>query len=463
MIAIYTDSALSGRAMKFVPALGAATRMFKSLRTIHSLSGEIEEQHLNAESANADPDWGVFHQFVRGLRKFAFYDDLRSLMPGSGVDTKTQMATVLHRDVLHCVLTPGGLNLANVPKGLIKFHDYPHHARTPFEEHLVEAVLYTQDRNRKARVHFTISPEHKTLVSNHIEEVRHLYEKQGIACEVTFSVQKPSTDTIAVNMDNEPFRDGEGRLFFRPGGHGALLRNLNDLQGDIVFIKNIDNVLPDRLKQETIRYKKALGGYLIALQNQIFTYLQALKARHLDDRLLDEMIEFARCTLSIAPARGLRHPSKEEKTHFLYSGLNRPLRVCGMVKNEGEPGGGPFWVRHPDNTISIQIVESTQVNIRSKEQRTIWESSTHFNPVDLVCGVRDFSGTPFDLMDYTDPDTGFISVKSKDGRDLKALELPGLWNGAMAHWNTVFVEIPLTTFAPVKSILDLLRNEHQPE
>ncbi|MFH0844130.1 MAG: DUF4301 family protein [Pseudomonadota bacterium] len=242
-----------------------------------------------------------------------------------------------------------------------------------------------------------------------------------------------------------------------------MLRNLNDLQGDIVFIKNIDNVLPDRLKEETIRYKKALGGYLIELQNKIFCYLRALKGGDPEDRLLDEILEFARCSLSTAPAGGLRHPSRDEKIHFLLSRLNRPLRVCGMVKNEGEPGGGPFWVRHTDNTVSIQIVESSQLNMQSKEQRTIWGSSTHFNPVDLVCGVRDFSGTPFDLMDFTDPDTGFISVKSKEGKDIKALELPGLWNGAMAHWNTAFVEVPSTTFAPVKTVLDLLRNEHQPE
>jgi hypothetical protein len=378
------------------------------------------------------------------------------------MDKEARMSEMFHKDVLDCVLTADGLNLANAPKGLIKFHAYPDHARTAFEEHLVEAALYTQDRNRNARLHFTVSPEQRPLVADHIERARHLYEKQGLTYEVTFSVQKPSTDTIAVNMDNEPFRDSRGHLVFRPGGHGALLRNLNELQGDIVFIKNIDNVVPDRLKHETVRHKKALGGYLIELQNKILAYLRVLKDGHPDDRLLDEIFEFAGHSLSIAPAGGLRHQTRDEKVHFLFSMLNRPLRVCGMVKNEGEPGGGPFWVRHPDHTLSIQIVESSQVNMGSMPQRSIWESSTHFNPVDLVCGVRNGWGMPFDLTVFTDPETGFISVKSREGQDLKALELPGLWNGAMAHWNTAFVEVPSTTFAPVKTILDLLRREHQP-
>jgi len=272
-----------------------------------------------------------------------------------------------------------------------------------------------------------------------------------------------STDTIAVDMDNKPFRNGEGRLLFRPGGHGALLENINELEGDIVFIKNIDNVVPDRLKQETFHYKRALGGYLLELQNKIFGYLNRLSKSDVDEKGLKEIFEFVRGQLAIIPPEGMDGCSKAEKRDFLVSKLDRPLRVCGMVRNVSEPGGGPFWVEHEDKTLSRQIVESSQVDMKSSEQRRIWESSTHFNPVDLVCGVRDYLGRPFGLMDFRDPNTGFISIKSKEGRELKALELPGLWNGAMANWNTLFVEVPLVTFNPVKTILDLLRKEHQSE
>ena len=280
---------------------------------------------------------------------------------------------------------------------------------------------------------------------------------------MTFSVQKPSTDTIAAQVDNRPFRGSDGRLVFRPGGHGALLENLNALRGDLVFIKNIDNVVPDRLKQETTIYKKALGGYLIELQKEIFGCLERSSARDLEDGYIEEMFAFIRNRLCINPPDGVEQGSREKKIDYLVSRLNRPLRVCGMVKNEGEPGGGPFWVEHADKSTSVQIVESSQVDMESAEQRGVWESSTHFDPVDLVCGVRDYMGKPFDLARFVDPSTGFISLKSKEGKELKALELPGLWNGSMAYWNTVFVQVPIITFNPVKTVLDLLRKEHQPE
>ena len=298
--------------------------------------------------------------------------------------------------------------------------------------------------------------------SRHLEEVRPLYEDPDTTYEITFSEQEPASDTIAVDMNSEPFRDSEGRLLFRPGGHGALLRNLNGLRGDVVFLKNIDNVVPDRLKGETTRYRKALGGYLVELQDILFGYLRRLCAGERDGRLIHEMVEFLRQRFPSSVPDHLDRLSEKEKADFLFARLNRPTRVCGMVRNEGEPGGGPFWVRHADGTLSPQIVESSQVDMKSEEQKAVWAASTHFNPVDLVCGVRDFRGNPFNLMDYTDPDTGFISVKSKDGLDLKALELPGLWNGAMARWNTVFVEVPSSTFNPVKTVLDLLRPAHQP-
>jgi hypothetical protein len=454
----YSEVARSGRAMKFVPASGAASRMFKAFLAVNSRYERITDKEISREM---DSDHRAVQEFVRGLRKFALFEDLRSAMARNNLDMEALLEKGEYKPILEYLLTPKGLDLANVPKGLIKFHSYPGHSRTAFEEHLVEGAAYTQDRNGGVRIHFTVSPEHETPVQSHIESTRALYEKGGVTFNVEFSSQKASTDTIAVDMDNKPFRDRDGPLVFRPGGHGSLLENLCDLSGDILFIKNIDNVLPDRLKEETIAYKKALGGLLIDLQKKIFTYVDKLMSGEGDQRLLTEMMGFMKDHLFIMLPDRLGRQSRDEQVRFLVSRLNRPLRVCGMVKNEGEPGGGPFWVEHPDGTCSLQIVESSQVDMGSSQQKKILGSSTHFNPVDLVCGIRDYKGKPFDLRRFVDPETGFISVKSKDGKDLKALEHPGLWNGAMADWTTVFVEVPLATFSPVKTLLDLLRKEHQ--
>ena len=459
---IYDQAALSGRTMKFVPASGAASRMFKLLLSFNNRYEQIDEKHIRAEAEKDNADHKTFLQFIRGIKSFAFYDDLKTAMSRDNLEMEALIFQGEYKEILEYLLTSEGLNLSNLPKGLIKFHQYPDHSRTPFEEHMVEAAAYTQDREKNVRIHFTVSPEHEDLIRAHIMDIRDRHEKHGIKYDLGFSVQKTSTDTIAADMENNPFRDGDGRLLFRPGGHGALLENLNDLKGDILFIKNIDNVVPDRIKQTTYVYKKALGGYLIELQNEIFDHLRRLLSKDIDDLLINEALDFARHKLSIIPSEWVKKGPEDEKIHFLISRLNRPLRVCGMVKNVGEPGGGPFWVEHGDGTISLQIVESSQVNMKSAEQKGIWESSTHFNPVDLVCGVHDYLGDPFNLMNYTDPDTGFISIKSKEGRELKALELPGLWNGAMANWNTVFVEVPIITFNPVKTLMDLLREEHQP-
>jgi hypothetical protein len=455
---IYSEAALLGRAMKFVPASGAASRMFKALLAVNSLYERITDKEISREK---DSDHRAVQELVRSLRTFAFHEDLRSAMAQSNLDLEALLEKGDYKPILDSLLTAKGLDLANVPKGLIKFHSYPGHTRTAFEEHLVEGAAYTQDRNGRVRIHFTVSPEHETSVRRHIESTRALYEKGGVFFSVEFSSQKPSTDTIAVDMDNHPFRDRDGALVFRPGGHGSLLENLCDLSGDVLFIKNIDNVLPDRIKAETVTYKKALGGLLIELQKKIFAYVEKLVNGEVGRTLLTEMIGFMKDRLFIMiPDRVERH-SREEQIRFLLSRLNRPLRVCGMVRNEGEPGGGPFWVERPDGTCSLQIVESSQVDMGSSQQKKLLESSTHFNPVDLVCAVRDYRGEPFDLRRFVDPDTGFISIKSKDGKDLKALEHPGLWNGAMAGWTTVFVEVPLATFSPVKTLLDLLRKEHQ--
>lgn len=459
---IYSQAAKSGRVMKFVPASGAASRMFKLLLSFYSRYESIDEKQIITDAEKGDTDHKTFLQFIKGIKKLAFYDDLKQVMAKDGLDIEALISKGQYKNILEYIITPKGLNSANLPKGLIKFHQYPDYSRTPFEEHLFIAATYKQDRNGVARVHFTVSPEHEGVIKDYVEKTRSLYEKSEIKNEITFSVQKPSTDTIAVDIDNKPFRDRNGRLVFRPGGHGALLENLNDLKGDIIFIKNIDNVATDRLKYEVYIYKKTLGGYLIELQEEIFGYLERLSSGNMDDKQLKQMFEFALDRLSIIPPQGMKQRSKVETINFLFSKFNRPLRVCGMVKNEGEPGGGPFWVENGDKTLSLQIVESSQVDMRSYEQRAIWESATHFNPVDLVCGVRGYTGGLFNLMNFTDPTTGFISVKSQDGRELKTLELPGLWNGGMAKWNTVFVEVPDITFNPVKTAIDLLRKEHQP-
>jgi len=458
--ASFSTAALAGRVMKFVPASGAATRMFKSLITFQD---KMNQDEIRAAGEKDDPDHASHLEFIKGIKKFAFYEDLKSAMSRDGLDMEDLISSCEYGPILEYVLPSRGLGLAQIPKGLIKFHRYPETSRTAFEEQLVEATGYTTDENGLARVHFTVSPEHEASVKTHLKRIIDHYEKSGVKLEVTFSVQKPSTDTIAAEVDNRPFRGRDGRLVFRAGGHGALLENLNALKGDLVFIKNIDNVVPDRLKQETIIYKKALGGCLIELQKDIFGYLERSSKKDLEDGTIEEMFAFIRDRLCITPHDGVEQGSREEKIDYLVSRLNRPLRVCGMVKNEGEPGGGPFWVEHADRSSSIQIVESSQVDMASAEQKGVWDSSTHFNPVDLVCGVGDYKGKPFDLSKFVDPSTGFISLKSKEGKELKALELPGLWNGSMAYWNTVFVQVPIITFNPVKTVLDLLRREHQPE
>ncbi|MFQ5851154.1 MAG: DUF4301 family protein [Candidatus Binatia bacterium] len=457
---IYSQAVLSGKAMKFVPASGAASRMFQALFSLKDRPDLMDKSHSSCGAEKGDPEQRTLLEFFTAVKRFAFYDDLKSVMSKDGLDIEAGMAKGQYKEILEYLLTAKGLNYGNLPKGLIKFHRYPGHSRTPFEEHLVEAGAYTLDRNGVARVHFTLSSAHIEAVREHVEKVRSRYEKSGVEYAITFSVQKASTDTLAVDLDNRPFRDREGRLVFRPAGHGALLENLNDLKGEIIFIKNIDNVVPDRLKTQTFIYKRALGGFLVELQKELFGYLKRLSLRDVSERLLEEIFEFTRCKLSIVLPEGIDRGSREDKIKFLFSKLNRPVRVCGMVRTPGGSGGGPFWVGQRDRPASSQIVESSQVDMESAEQRAIWASSTHFNPVDIVCGVRDYLERPFDLTRFTDPSACFISIKSMDGKELKVVELPGLWNGAMANWNTVFVEVPAITFNPVKTVLDLLREEH---
>jgi len=397
-----------------------------------------------------------------GIRRFAFYEDLESALAGEGHDMEAFIEADRFKEVIDFLLTEKGLGYAGLPKGLLRFHKYETESRTPFEEHLVEAADYARDENRVCSIHFTVSPEHREGFETLLESIRSPFQdKYNARFDVTFSVQEKSTDTIAVDPDNSPFSQKDGTLLFRPGGHGALIENLNNLKGDIIYIKNIDNVVPDRLKGETFLWKRLLGGCLIRTQQKLFSYLEKLTAGPADREFLREAFEFAENELCISPPDGRDFTSDGEKQDYLVGMFNRPVRVCGMVQNVGEPGGGPFWVKAGDGSISPQIVESAQVDRMSEDQQKILTSSSHFNPVDLVCGVRDFKGEPFDLRAFVDHNAVFISQKSKDGRDLMALELPGLWNGAMAHWNSIFVEVPLITFNPVKTINDLLRKEHQ--
>jgi hypothetical protein len=363
--------------------------------------------------------------------------------------------------ILEYLLDDRGLNYGALPKGLLKFHCYFTGCRTPVEEHLIEAAHYIKDRRGVCRLHFTISPEHESRFLKLLAEVIPRYEQEYQAVyEIGFSHQKRRTDTIAVDQENRPFRDVHGRLVFRPGGHGALLENLHDLKADLVYIKNIDNIAPDHLKEPTFLWNRVLGGYLAGLQNQAHDHLRRLR-RGEDPADIRAALAFGREVLGLNPPAGFGSFSPAAQRDYLVQKLHRPLRVCGMVPNVGEPGGGPHWVKGPDGSVSCQIVEQAQVNLDDPGQAAIWKAATHFNPVDLVCAVRDDQGDSYDLSQYVDAQAGFISQKSKEGRVLKALELPGLWNGAMSDWITVFVEIPGSTFSPVKTVADLLRPEHQ--
>lgn len=449
--------------IKFVPASGAASRMFKNLYSFveEYKNQEIPANILKKEKIKSDSA----ENFFIGIHDFAFFNDLKNKLQEKGKGIETMLKNNELVEIAETLLNADGMNYGNLPKALLKFHKYDEAARLAMEEHLVEAAEYStcNDGNGKvAQLHFTVSQEHLDIFMKIVEYVLPKYEKMfGIRYKISFSVQKPSTDTIAVDMNNEPFRDKDGKLFFRPGGHGALIQNLNDLHKEIIFIKNIDNVVPDKLKPTTFEYKKVLGGYLFRLQQQLFEYMEMLDSGDVTNEEIDEITTFAKEKLMIDIPDFFSTYNEIEKIDFLYNKLNRPMRVCGMVKNEGEPGGGPYFTRNSNDEISLQIVESSQIDHKDEKQEAMFRSSTHFNPVDLVCATQDFQGNSFNLNDFVDPETGFISYKSKDGKDLKAMELPGLWNGAMADWITIFIEVPIATFNPVKTVNDLLRETHQ--
>lgn len=439
--------------LKFVPASGAASRMFKFLfEAKDKLDKGIPEQEVMLDND--------LKHFLSNLKKFSFYPDMEKLS-GKSADQLTTL------EILNDILTGSGLNYGNLPKGLLRFHQYGESSRTPFGEHCVEGALYAKNRDKTVKIHFTVSPEHQENFEAHLAEIRDKYEQMtDSSLEISFSQQKPSTDTVAVTPGNEPFRNEDGSLLFRPGGHGALLANLNDLDSDLVFIKNIDNVAPDCLKPATTTYKKALAGMLLKIQQSIFNYQRIFHTQHyysLDSMFLAEAANFLENILNVQPPENQYYTEKEDLYYYMRSKFDRPIRVCGMVRNQGEPGGGPFWARNSDGSVSLQIVESSQIDPDDPDQKDILQQSTHFNPVDLVCAFKNYKGEKYNLFDFCDPKTGFIAHKSKDGKELKVQELPGLWNGAMADWNTLFVEVPIETFSPVKTVNDLLRKEHQPE
>jgi len=416
--------------LKFVPASGAASRMFKGLFALLDLD---EEAYLASDTTK---------EFFDMIQDFAFYDDLKSIFEQNKSSSFEEAVANKEKNVVATLLSDYGLSYGSLPKGLLRFHRYESEVKTPVQEHISEGLSYA-NKNDQVNIHFTVSPDHQEKFEEHVASV--ISDSGNI--NISYSTQKNSTDTVAVDLDNQLFRDDAGKLLFRPAGHGALLENLDQLDADIVFVKNIDNVVPDRIKGETIRFKKVLAGILLKFQTEAFDLLKKAES---GAAIVSE-------GTALLEKMGLVGTFSNEE---VIQKLNRPIRVCGMVKNEGEPGGGPFWVLNNGNE-TLQIVESAQVNADDAAQKAIFVESTHFNPVDLVCGLKNYKGESFDLMQYRDDDTGFITEKSFQGRKLKAMELPGLWNGSMAFWNTLFVEVPLITFNPVKTVMDLLKENHQ--
>ncbi|MDO4511999.1 MAG: DUF4301 family protein [Bacteroidales bacterium] len=435
---------------KFVPASGAASRMFKNMFAF-------------ATSGKSEPTTDFEKNYFDNISKFAFYADLNAACKKlHGKSVPEMIADGKYVDVVNAMLGADGLNYGFLPKALLKFHKAAGgNAHTPMEEHLEEGAQYAADANRVVNLHFTVSPEHKPAFEKLLSEKLPLYEQVwGVKFNVTTSEQKASTDTIAVNLDNTPYREANGELLFRPAGHGALIENLNEREAAVVFVKNIDNVVPSKLRATTTKYKRVLAGYLVQIQAKVAQMLTALEAGNCTEDELKRMLNYVESELSIHSDKASAM-NADELAAYLKTKLNRPLRVCGVVKNEGEPGGGPYLAYNPDGTYSPQILEAAQIDASKPEAVALMNSGTHFNPVDLVCYLKDYKGEKFNLKNYVDPDTGLISMKSKGGVEIKALELPGLWNGSMSDWISVFAEVPIETFNPVKTVNDLLRPEHQ--
>ena len=453
LVSFFEDNIKGRKLLKFVPASGAASRMFKAMFNFIEAYDPRTEQLSEYLKRTGDT---AVEQFVDGIQKFPFYEEIMERIKGK----HSNDGELAHAFVTE-MLSEDGMNYGFYPKGLLPFHECKRGAATPFKEHLKEAALYAKT-DGKANLHFTISPQHEKMFKD--EEaisVPRISQKTDTEFYVSYSFQKPSTDTIAVNNDNTPFRNSDGTLLFRPGGHGALIENLNEQDADVIFIKNIDNVVVEKNLEVVADSKKMLAGLLLKVQSKAYEYAAELEKKEIHPQILRDTANFLEKELNV------RFPSKydalspEEQLAILKDKINRPIRICGMVRNEGEPGGGPFWISDAKGNVSLQIIESAQINMDDEEQAAILKNSTHFNPVDIVCGVKNHKGKKFNLLNYVDEKQGFITDKTKDGKELKALELPGLWNGAMAFWNTIFVEVPLVTFNPVKTVNDLLKLSHQ--
>ncbi|MDI9255862.1 DUF4301 family protein [Flavobacterium sedimenticola] len=444
---------------KFVPASGAASRMFKFLNEFLN-DFDHENETINAYiNRKKDKNLPVF---LAGIEKFPFYEAVKARVKSVYPDYYSLERHEKSYRFIKLMLAQDHFDFANKPKGVLDFHQYDTHIATPVEEHLNECAFYASS-NSVSHLHFTVSENHENLFREVIAKVQDKVEAtSGTKTHVSFSYQQKSTDTLAVDMQNKPFRNEEGQLVFRPGGHGALINNLNSLDADVLFVKNIDNVIQNHI-QEIALYKKGLAGVLLEIQDKIFKILHAVDRQTVQQNDIPNIIHFMKRSLNIDVVDDFYKYTLENKIDYIKNKLNRPIRVCGMVKNEGEPGGGPFWVRSYKGNVSLQIVETSQVDTNNREQMVILSKATHFNPVDLVCATKDYLGQKFDLTQFVDHSTGFIVHKNNKGKDLKGYELPGLWNGAMAKWITVFVEVPLITFNPVKTVNDLLKPAHQPQ
>ena len=453
-IQYFENKSSSLELLKFVPASGAASRMFKSFfKFLSDFNPDRDRFATYIERNNA----GDIAHFFDNIKALPFYDRIINKM-----NDKNEDDNHFKWEFIRLMLTEEGLNFGNYPKGLLPFHSNGAISITAFEEHLYEAAYYSSSK-RRAKLHFTISEDHKEKFLEEYKRVKAKVEDATrIVFDVSFSFQKSSTDTVAVNLDNTLFRNKDRSLLFRPSGHGALIENLSDQDADIIFIKNIDNVVVSKYREDISNAKKMLAGLLLNVQEKAFFYAKELSAKvAMTDEKLAEIKSFLENELNVVFPTAYNAYSISESVSFLLKSLRKPIRICGMVKNEGEPGGGPFWVKDAEGNISLQIVESAQIDKNNPAQNEILKNATHFNPVDLVCAIRDFEGNRYTLNDFVDKEQGFITQKTSEGKDLKALELPGLWNGAMAHWNTIFVEVPLLTFNPVKTVVDLLKPAHQ--
>jgi len=433
------------KVIKFVPASGAASRMFKHL------------YNLDSEERNSP----LINSFFSRIEAFPFYNELETKLFQVGINLSDLIRTKSYSLIADKILSEDGLGYGDTPKGLVKFHQYASKATTAFEEHLIEGMNYCKNNEDEINIHFTISEQHALPIKQHLKKAVNKLEKEHqVIFNISYSAQDTSTNTVAVDLVNNPLKDENNNLIFRPGGHGSLINNINKLDADIIFIKNIDNVAKKTLQDESMLYKKALAGRMLELQENVFYALTRLKSYRITPKLLSCIELFLEVRFNHTLPKSYLSLKTKDRVNYLISVLNKPIRICGMVKNEGQAGGGPFIIKNKTGT-SKQIIESSQVNLNDEEQANIWNSSTHFNPVDIICSTKNYKGEKFNLNEFVDPNTFFISKKSKNGTELKALEWPGLWNGGMANWLTTFVEVPSATFSPVKTVNDLLKEEHQ--